>query len=64
MTWGADLPGSPVLLNPQFQGAPEPMTEFMIPVSEWSDGTPSPYTRLGLRLRARFKNSLQACIAA
>lgn len=42
-TWGADLPGSPVLLNPQFQGAPEPITEFMIPVSEWSDGTPSPY---------------------
>jgi hypothetical protein len=44
MTWGADLPGSPVLLNPQFQGAPEPLTEFMIPVSVWSDGTPSQYT--------------------
>jgi hypothetical protein len=39
-SWGADLPGSPVLLNPQFRGAPEPLTEFMIPVSEWSDGTP------------------------
>ena len=36
--WGADLPGSPVLLNPQFQGAPEPITEFMIPVGQWSDG--------------------------
>jgi hypothetical protein len=40
-SWGADLPGSPVLLNPQFGGAPEPLTEFMVPVSEWSDGTPS-----------------------
>ncbi len=39
--WGADLPGSPVLLNPQFQGAPEPITEFMIPVSHWSDGRPA-----------------------
>jgi hypothetical protein len=42
MTWGADVPGSPVLLNPQFNGAPEPVTEFMIPVLEWSDGTPAP----------------------
>jgi hypothetical protein len=37
--WGADLPGSPVMLNPQFGGAPEPITEFMIPVGHWSDGT-------------------------
>ena len=41
MTWGAGVPGSPVLLNTQFNGAPEPVTEFMIPVSEWSDGTPA-----------------------
>jgi len=41
MSWGAGLPGSPVLLNPHFNGAPEPLTEFMIPVSEWSDGTPA-----------------------
>jgi len=41
MTWGAGVPGSPVLLNPHFNGAPEPVTEFMIPVSEWSDGTPA-----------------------
>ena len=40
--WGADLPGSPVMLNPQFQGAPEPITEFMIPVHDWSDGTVAP----------------------
>ena len=40
--WGADLDGSPVMLNPQFNGAPEPITEFMIPVSKWSDGTAAP----------------------
>jgi hypothetical protein len=40
--WGADLPGSPVMLNPQFKGAPEPITEFMIPVATWSDGTAAP----------------------
>ena len=40
--WGADLAGSPVLLNPQFNGAPEPISEFMIPVSTWSDGTAAP----------------------
>jgi hypothetical protein len=41
-SWGADLPGSPVMLNPQFAGAPEPITEYMIPVSTWSDGTAAP----------------------
>jgi hypothetical protein len=41
-TWGADLPGSPVLLNPQFQGSPEPLTVFMIQVPTWSDGTAAP----------------------
>jgi hypothetical protein len=40
MTWGAGMPGSPVLLNQHFNGAPEPVTEFMIPVPKWSDGTP------------------------
>jgi hypothetical protein len=40
--WGADLPGSPVMLNRQFLGAPEPITEFMIPVPNWSDGTAAP----------------------
>jgi hypothetical protein len=40
--WGADLPGSPVLLSSQFQGAPEPLTVFMIPVATWSDGTAAP----------------------
>jgi hypothetical protein len=41
-TWGADEPGSPVLVNAHFNGAPEPVTEFLIPVSKWSDGTPTP----------------------
>ena len=41
-SWGADLPDSPVTMNPQFQGGPEPITEFVIPVSKWSDGTAAP----------------------
>jgi len=40
--WGANLPGSPVMLNPQFHGHPEPINVFMIPVGRWSDGTPDP----------------------
>jgi hypothetical protein len=40
--WGADLPNSPVMLNPQFRGAPEPIDVFMIPAGWWSDGTPDP----------------------
>lgn len=39
-TWGADLPRSPVMMSRQFAGAPEPITVFMIPVLDWSDGTP------------------------
>ena len=38
--WGADLPKSPVMLNPQFRGAPEPIDVFMVPAGWWSDGTP------------------------
>jgi len=41
-SWGADLPDSPVTLNPQFQGGPEPITEFVIPVGKWSDGAAAP----------------------
>ncbi|HXR16641.1 MAG TPA: hypothetical protein VN777_10625 [Terriglobales bacterium] len=41
-TWGAaPLGDAPVLLAPHFNGAPEPVTEFIVPVSEWSDGTPA-----------------------
>lgn len=35
--WGADLPGSPVLA---FNDTREHLTTFMVPVGEWSDGTP------------------------
>jgi hypothetical protein len=45
MTWGANVPGSPVLLSQQFHGAPEPITVFMIPVLHWSDGTPAAMQR-------------------
>ena len=41
-SWGADLPDSPVTLNPQFRDGPEPITEFVIPVGKWSDGTTAP----------------------
>ena len=40
--WGADLSKSPVMLNPQFRGAPEPIDVFMVPAGWWSDGTPDP----------------------
>lgn len=39
-SWGPDLPGSPVRLLPDFHGAPEPITAFMVLVRQWSDGTP------------------------
>jgi hypothetical protein len=38
-TWGADEPGSPIFVTPRFNGAPEPVTELIIVVSKWSDGT-------------------------
>ena len=40
--WGADLSNSPVMLNPQFSGAPEPINVFMVPAGWWSDGTADP----------------------
>ncbi len=40
--WGADVPTSPVMLNPQFGGAPEPINVFMVPAGWWSDGTADP----------------------
>ncbi len=35
-TWGADLPGSPILSGPDPQ---DRLTIFMVPVAKWSDGT-------------------------
>ena len=40
--WGAGLPGSPLMLNPQFQESPEAISVIMVPVSHWSDGSPAP----------------------
>ena len=40
--WGADLSNSPVMLNPKFRGAPEPINVFMVPAGWWSDGTADP----------------------
>jgi hypothetical protein len=37
--WGAGLPGSPVYVH---QYSPQPITEFIISVSKWSDGTAAP----------------------
>jgi hypothetical protein len=39
-TWGADLPGSPILADEDPQ---DRLTVFMIPVRKWSDGTPATY---------------------
>jgi hypothetical protein len=38
-TWGADLPGSPIIRADDPQGR---MTVFMVPVGRWSDGTAAP----------------------
>ena len=37
--WGADLPNSPVQLIQK--GPPEPYNIFIVPVGQWSDGTPA-----------------------
>jgi len=42
-SWGADLAGSPVLLNDEYRDVPEPETIFMVPVFRWSDGTTAPH---------------------
>jgi hypothetical protein len=38
-SWGANLDGSPVLLDTDHHQWPEPETIFMVPVDHWSDGT-------------------------
>jgi hypothetical protein len=40
--WGADLPGSPVMLNPQFHDGAVAVKVLMVPTAKWSDGTPAP----------------------
>lgn len=39
-TWGANLPGSPVVLDTR--ETPEPETIFLVPLARWSDGTAAP----------------------
>jgi len=36
VTWGADLPGSPILT---LHDTPDRLTVFLVPVAKWSDGT-------------------------
>lgn len=47
-TWGANVNGSPVMYNDQYQDMPEPETIFMIPVGHWSDGTAAPLMSAGM----------------
>jgi hypothetical protein len=42
VSWGADLPGSPVVLDTSYREMPEPEAIFMVPVARWSDGTAAP----------------------
>lgn len=41
-SWGANLPGSPVVMDSGHKLWPEPQTIFFVPVSKWSDGTAGP----------------------
>ncbi|HEY6577928.1 MAG TPA: hypothetical protein VIY09_01270 [Rhizomicrobium sp.] len=43
--WGADLPGAPPMLNPQYQNSSEAISVIMTPVTHWSDGAPAPKMR-------------------
>ncbi len=43
--WGADLPGAPPMLNPQFQDSPEALSVIMVEATHWSDGTQAPAMR-------------------
>ncbi len=38
-SWGANVPGSPVVFNSQYTDMPEPEAIFMVLVAKWSDGT-------------------------
>ena len=38
-SWGANLDGSPVVLDTDHTQGPEPETIFMVPVDHWSDGS-------------------------
>jgi len=38
-SWGANVKGSPVLIDPTDLVSPEPVTVFFVPVRRWSDGS-------------------------
>jgi hypothetical protein len=38
VTWGANLPGSPILAS---KASTDRLTVFLVPVAKWSDGTPA-----------------------
>jgi len=40
-SWGANLDGSPVVMDTDHKEGPEPETIFMVPIDHWSDGTPA-----------------------
>jgi hypothetical protein len=41
-SWGANLRHSPVELDTDHVDVPQPQTIFLVPVGNWSDGTPAP----------------------
>jgi hypothetical protein len=40
--WGANQPGSPIMLDTDHKPGPEPESVFMMAATTWSDGTPAP----------------------
>ena len=42
-SWGANVPGSPVIFSAQYTNMPEPEAIFMVVVAKWSDGTLASY---------------------
>jgi hypothetical protein len=41
-SWGANLPGSPVVVDDEHRKIPEQQVTFLVPVSHWSDGSFAP----------------------
>lgn len=41
-SWGANLPGSPVVVDSEHRKIPEQQVIFLVPVSHWSDGSLAP----------------------
>jgi hypothetical protein len=48
--WGANLPGSPVILDQRYHESPEPQTIFMVLLPRWSDGTAAAYSADGAQM--------------